>query len=139
MNNDEVKATAGGAFSFPGNITINGSMFDIHDNEKVENHYHFGRGDESEQVLRTLKRDIAALAAKGKVGRDLITPYVAAFELGLVPPMTVEEFNEEFGVSINKNTATTWLYSYTKPGNAEGGREYDERELRYWLRKYGGR
>ncbi len=36
----------GASFSFPGNITINGPMFDIHDNQKVENHYHFGEKKE---------------------------------------------------------------------------------------------
>lgn len=42
------KDTFGASFSFPGNITINGPMFDIHDNQKVENHYHFGEKQERE-------------------------------------------------------------------------------------------
>lgn len=39
--NDEKDMPAGARFNFPGNITINGPMFDIHDNAHVENHYHF--------------------------------------------------------------------------------------------------
>lgn len=84
----------GASFAFPGNITINGPMFDIHDNEKVENHYHFGKNEDSGKKEGCDKKDGCDSGLEADFDKDAVLEYVGK----------IKDSNEE----TNEKMKTFW-------------------------------
>lgn len=92
--------------------------------------------DSNDWAIEMVKRDTCKLINEGNKGKDILVPYIAAFELNLVPAMNKGKFESTFNVNLDKNIATIWLHSYTKPGKTATSREFEEEQLRSWLEKY---
>lgn len=62
----------------------------------------------TEMVKEALRQIIGAKVKDGAGAKDMIAPYVAAFELGLVDKMNCEQFCEAFGCKVSGSTYSQW-------------------------------
>ena len=81
-----------GGITFTGDITVNGPMFDIHDNQHVHIHTN-GQGK-------------AADASKPK---QILMPYKAALSISAVPRWDYSTFNRFMGTNVTRNSFSNWI------------------------------
>lgn len=101
-----------GGITFTGNITVNGPMFDIHDNQHVHIHTNGqGKEDGEENVqspsIELLRRLVGeADASKPK---QVLMPYKAALSISAVPRWDYSTFNRFMGTNVTRNSFSNWI------------------------------
>jgi hypothetical protein len=101
-----------GGITFTGNITVNGPMFDIHDNQHVHIHTN-GQGKENREEnvqspsIELLRRLVGeADASKPK---QVLMPYKAALSISAVPRWDYSTFNRLMGTNVTRNSFSNWI------------------------------
>ena len=107
--------------TFTGNITVNGPMFDIHDNEHVHIHAN-EQGKENVEAQEQspyikLLRQLVSEADSSKP-KQVLMPYKAALSISAVPRWDYSTFNRLMGTNLSRNSYSNWVnetqgYKYT--------------------------
>ena len=120
---DEKRQEVGG-ITFTGNITVNGPMFDIHDNEHVHI-YADGQREQGEDEPRSpaldLLRQMVREVGDGKP-KLVLMPYKAALSIGALPLWDYATFNRYMGTELKRNSYSHWV-------NGTQGYEYTDEEI----------
>lgn len=101
-----------GGITFTGNITVNGPMFDIHDNQHV--HIHANEQgkenvEENEQSPKIkLLRQLVSAADASKP-KQILMPYKAALSISVVPRWDYSTFNRLMGTNVSRNSFSNWI------------------------------
>lgn len=101
-----------GGITFTGNITVNGPMFDIHDNQHVHIHTN-GQGkedgEENEQSpnIKLLRQLVSA--ADASKPKQILMPYKAALSISAVPRWDYSTFNRFMGTNVTRNSFSNWI------------------------------
>ena len=110
-----------GSVTFQGNVTFNGPMFDIHDNEHVHIHAN-EQGKENVEAQEQspyikLLRQLVSEADSSKP-KQVLMPYKAALSISAVPRWDYSTFNRLMGTNLSRNSYSNWVnetqgYKYT--------------------------
>ncbi len=101
-----------GGITFTGDITVNGPMFDIHDNQHVHIHTNGQgkeNGEENEQSpnIKLLRQLVSA--ADASKPKQILMPYKAALSISAVPRWDYSTFNRFMGTNVTRNSFSNWI------------------------------
>ena len=101
-----------GGITFTGDITVNGPMFDIHDNQHVHIHTN-GQGKENREEnvqspsIKLLRQLVSA--ADASKPKQILMPYKAALSISVVPRWDYSTFNRLMGTNVSRNSFSNWI------------------------------
>ena len=101
-----------GGITFTGDITVNGPIFDIHDNQHVHIHTNGQgkeNGEENEQSpnIKLLRQLVSA--ADASKPKQILMPYKAALSISAVPRWDYSTFNRFMGTNVTRNSFSNWI------------------------------
>lgn len=98
--------------TFAGAITVNGPMFDIHDNEHVHIHANGQDKENREENVQSPKikllRQLVSAADASKP-KQILMPYKAALSISVVPRWDYSTFNRLMGTNVSRNSFSNWI------------------------------